>query len=131
MKKILALTLLFVCAFVIVGCQAGSTTSSSSSTYVGTWEIVIAGDIVGSKVSAIDLNGNFSFSVYVTSTVGSYTSLIAGTVEASGNVSGYSYYGSARSGTISGAMINNNSGSGTYTALPGYVGSGTWTMTRQ
>jgi hypothetical protein len=113
------------------GCQVSTTTSSSSSPYMGNWEITVAGDIVGSKVSTIDSNGNFSFSVYVTSTYGSYTSIISGSVEATGKVSGFSYYGISKSGIISGTMISSNSGSGTYTALPGYVGSGTWTMIKQ
>ena len=131
MKNVIAMGLLVLCLS-LVGCSTNPVSqTTAASPYAGTWEFVVAGSIVGSTTSTIDTDGNFSFSVLVSSVNGSYTSIISGNVDSAGRVTGFSYYGSNKSATIRGNMINSSSASGTYTALTGYVGAGTWTMTRR
>ncbi len=128
MKKALFVIGLLLFCFSTFGCQTSST--STPSPYAGNWTMTVAGDLTGSASSSINSAGNFSFSVVVTYTGGgSFTDVIAGTVDSSGRVTGNSYYGGVKTGTIIGLIVM-TAGSGTYTALPGYSGTGTWTITK-
>jgi hypothetical protein len=110
------------------GCEKEeSPTQSSSNLYSGSWQLVFAGDYIGSGNFSIDSEGKFAVNVLLYDGSGTFTNTIEGSVSSSGSMNADIYYSGSKIGTASGNFTS-KSGNGSWSTNST---SGTWSATKQ
>ena len=116
------------CCLLMLHCGGGGG-SSSGNPFAGSWELIFAGDAIGSLVTTISSKGNFSASLIMTDGYFVWTVTISGHVSKNGDISGDIYNAGFDIGDFNGHATG-DAASGTW-ADTTYGLFGTFSGTRQ
>jgi hypothetical protein len=111
---------------------AGSSANDTTGVflYQGVWNIVLSGDLTGGGDMDIGSDGKFSDTWTMNLSSFSYSTLIVGSLQASGSIAGDISISGNKVGTFSGTF-SGNSGSGTYHLSQPEALNGTFTATKK